>query len=285
MGIAGIRSVLNEVYDALQSGPRTRACRTLIFWYTRTTLHEGWDKWQFLDCWSACHTLKSVASLARTTHCISQAIRGTRARPHTRAPYDVGGARVWVMFIYIDIRCRCRPCADLGRCAPSVRLGTPSELGARSSLLAALAPTRLPPRSDGGFPSPPLRDGALRRPRLGRRLAAAPPRGSAALGPASVGLGRAGEGYEHSARLAAVLAALRSSESAPRALVTSRTRQKCLSEPLKAILSDFHPAGALPDGYAPVRPPGGLTAPPRPGSPGTAVARLRRSHPPPSVKG
>lgn len=182
------------------------------------------------------------------------------------------------MFIYIDIRCRCRPCADLGRCAPSVRLGTPSELGARSSLLAALAPTRLPPRSDGGFPSPPLRDGALRRPRLGRRLAAAPPRGSAALGPASVGLGRAGEGYEHSARLARAPQAP-PSESAPRALVTSRARQKYLSEALRTLLSDFHPETALPDGYAPARPSERLTAPRRPhgaaalGPPGLASRR------------
>ena len=125
----------------------------------------------------------------------------SRAPTHSRPLLRRGRDCVGDVYLY-RFRCRSRPCADLGRCAPSVRLGTPSELGARSSLLATLAPTRLPPRSDGGFPSPPLRDGALRRPRLGRRLATAPPRGSAALGPASVGLGRAGEGYEHSARLA-----------------------------------------------------------------------------------
>ena len=181
------------------------------------------------------------------------------------------------MFIYIDIRCRCRPCADLGRCAPSVRLGTPSELGARSSLLAALAPTRLPPRSDGGFPSPPLRDGALRRPRLGQTERGGAPRG-AALGLASVGLGRAGEGYEHSARLAAVLAALRSSESAPRALVTSRARQKYLSEALRALLSDFHPEAALLDGYVPARPSERLTAPRRPRHPYRPTLRAAEPH-------
>lgn len=250
---------------------RTRACRA-NFLVQLYHLARGLGKVPFSRPPVGVSDPKICGGSHPTTHCYWTRVCGTRARPHTRAPYEVGGARVWVMFIYIDSVAVADPAPSLGRCAPSVRLGTRRSSG--PARRCSLRSPRLvcPLGSAEAFhPMPdPSGDAPVVR-CLGPLLAAAPPRGSAALGmdPRN-GLGRAGEVYEHSARLARAPQAP-PSESAPRALVPSRIQRRCLSELFRALLSDFLPAAALPGVYAPVRPSTGLTAPQA-----TAQARPRQ---------
>lgn len=266
---------------------RTRACRA-NFLVQLYHLARGLGKVPFSRLIVGVSGPKSCGGSHPATHCYWTRVCGTRARPHTRAPSGGGGARVWVMFIYIDSVAVADPAPSLGRCAPSVRLGTRRSSG--PARRCSLRSPRLvcPLGSAEAFHSMPDPSGDAPVVRCsGPLLAAAPPRGSAALGmcPRN-GLGRAGEVYEHSARLARAPQAP-PSESAPRALVPSRSEppapRKCPSEALTALLSDFYAAAALPGGYASVRPSTGLTAlqarlPP---TPYPAAARHRRT---PSVK-
>lgn len=157
------------------------------------------------------------------------------------------------------------PAPKLGRFAPSDRLGSRRSSATPAALRCAGC------LGSAGLGVPVLLRRTTRAiascsPRL---LAAAPPRGSAALGTwAQNWLGLVGEVRLVVGASSSLLAALRarkphldhSRPPAPRHAPPSNRREH-LSEAVRALLSDFQAAAAPPDGYRPVRPSTALLRP------------------------